>query len=193
MAAYETSNSTLRTLLANPLLDKDRVEQTTERLAETLADQREIDDAIRLGGAVAVGTVDEMDEGELESELQALVEEEKERTRVAEEKERARVAEELKRGKEKREAAEASAKAKEEVERQKAVAEAKARREELSAQQAAKQHLESRLAALSGTSTSAVQDEHQIRYDEAQKREREERKRAAVEQRKRDEARLIAD
>lgn len=79
MAAYETSNTTLRALLANPLLDADRVEKTTTQLADTLADQKEIDDAIRIGGQVAIGAggVEGGDDDELAKELEELIQEEK--------------------------------------------------------------------------------------------------------------------
>lgn len=91
MSAYETSTKSLKTLLSNPLLSPDRVEQTTDDLADALASQREVDDAIRIGGAVAVGASGDIDEGDLEDELAGLVEDEKasvkqkEETKLAEE------------------------------------------------------------------------------------------------------------
>ena len=79
MKAYEASTKSLATILQNPLLSADRVEKTTEDLAVQLANQREVDDAIRIGGAVAVGAAGEMvDDDELEKELEGLVKEEKE-------------------------------------------------------------------------------------------------------------------
>ncbi|KAH7094026.1 hypothetical protein BKA62DRAFT_721422 [Auriculariales sp. MPI-PUGE-AT-0066] len=71
--AYETSTRTLRTALARPELQRERVDATLENMAEALADQREIDDAIRAGEAVAVG--EQVDDDELASELAALAKE----------------------------------------------------------------------------------------------------------------------
>ena len=81
MAAYEHSTSTLKALLANPLLDRDRVDSTTEALAETLADQREIDEAIQHGGEVAMSAGGRVaaDEDDLERELAGMVADEKAR------------------------------------------------------------------------------------------------------------------
>ena len=100
MAAYTTSTSTLKTILANPALDLDHVEKTTEELAEVMANQEEVDSAIRVGGQVAVGTSGEVDDDELKRELEAMVNDEKEAqaaamaSRVVEkEKEARRVAE----------------------------------------------------------------------------------------------------
>jgi charged multivesicular body protein 7 len=80
MAAYTTSTSTLKGILANPALDLDHVEKTTEELAEVMACQEEVDSAIRIGGAVAVGAsgVEEVDDEELKKELEAMVRDEKE-------------------------------------------------------------------------------------------------------------------
>ncbi|KZV97027.1 hypothetical protein EXIGLDRAFT_608524 [Exidia glandulosa HHB12029] len=93
MQAYETSARTLRTALQNPLLQRERVDATLDDMAEALADQREIDDAIRAGEA---GVVD-ADEDELAKELAGLVDEvqreEKSKTEH-EEKEEARKSEE---------------------------------------------------------------------------------------------------
>lgn len=76
MAAYATSTSTLKSILSHPSLDLDHVERTTEELAEVMANQEEIDSAIRLGGDVAVGAsgqTDGVDEDELRKELEELV------------------------------------------------------------------------------------------------------------------------
>jgi hypothetical protein len=78
MAAYTTSTSTLKTILANPALDLDHVEKTTEELAEVMADQEEVDSAIRIGGEVAVGVSGEVDDEELKRELEGMVRDEKE-------------------------------------------------------------------------------------------------------------------
>jgi charged multivesicular body protein 7 len=97
MAAYEQSTATLKTLLANPLLDRDRVDNTTEALAETLADQREIDEAIQQGGQVAMAAGGRVaaDEDELEKELADMVQAEKDRAKEeAEAKDKAKVEQE---------------------------------------------------------------------------------------------------
>jgi len=78
MAAYTTSTSTLKSILANPALDLDHVEKTTEELAEVMANQEEVDSAIRIGGQVAVGASGEVDDDELKRELEAMVNDEKE-------------------------------------------------------------------------------------------------------------------
>ena len=58
----------------------EKVEQTTEALAEALADQKEIDDAIAVGGQVAVKAagVEDVDEADLELELAEMVKEQQE-------------------------------------------------------------------------------------------------------------------
>ena len=94
--AYETSTATLRTVLADPALQRDKVDATMEALSDALADQEEIDQAIQSGGLSAVAGTSmggDVDEDELERELQGLVEDkqkEDESERVAE-KERKRV------------------------------------------------------------------------------------------------------
>jgi len=75
LKAYETSTSTLRSLLALPELQLSAVEGTMDGLADALADTQEIEDAVRLGGASAPGQVEE---DELEKELEAFVRQEKE-------------------------------------------------------------------------------------------------------------------
>ncbi|WVQ84609.1 hypothetical protein IAT38_006764 [Cryptococcus sp. DSM 104549] len=100
MAAYETSTATLTSVLSHPSLSADRIAETTDALADAMADQEEIDQAVRVGGEVAMGgrrADADVDEEELASELAGLVEEErkeqereKERVRVEGEKERER-------------------------------------------------------------------------------------------------------
>lgn len=76
MKSYETSASTLRSILAHPSLQRDSVDNTLEALSAATADAREVDDAIRLGGEMAVAEAGyEAGEEELEAELRALVEE----------------------------------------------------------------------------------------------------------------------
>jgi len=71
MKAYETSTATLKELLADPRLQHDHIDQTMESMADALADHREVEDAIALGGVPSDPTEDE----ELAKELQALVDE----------------------------------------------------------------------------------------------------------------------
>jgi charged multivesicular body protein 7 len=91
MAAYELSTSTLKTLLANPLLDQERVDSATDALAESLADQREIDEAIQQGSQVAIGANGRVltDDDELEKELADMVRDEKERVEAEKQAEQA--------------------------------------------------------------------------------------------------------
>ncbi|KIR34138.1 hypothetical protein I352_03373 [Cryptococcus deuterogattii MMRL2647] len=78
LAAYETSTSTLTKVLAHPSLSLERIAATTDALSEAMANQEEIDQAVRIGGEVAMGGKRvEVDEDELAKQLEALVEEEK--------------------------------------------------------------------------------------------------------------------
>lgn len=87
MKQYESSTATLRTLLAHPSLQRAHIDETMDAMAEATAAHREVDDAIRLGGALAA-TDAGIDEQELEAELAALVQdvkrEENERQEVKE-------------------------------------------------------------------------------------------------------------
>ncbi|KAI9446127.1 Snf7-domain-containing protein [Lactarius indigo] len=72
--AYESSTATLRALLAHPSLQRDAVERTFDALADANADARELDDAVRSGMDLAVGTsASPEDEDEINAELAALV------------------------------------------------------------------------------------------------------------------------
>lgn len=89
MQAYEASTATLAHVLSHPSLQRDRIETTMDALADTMADQQEIDEAIRSGGQVvadAAGMDGADDEDALEKELEALVierrEEEAEESKV---------------------------------------------------------------------------------------------------------------
>lgn len=72
MKQYESSTATLRALLAHPSLQRAHVDETMDAMAEATAAHREVDDAIRLGGALAASDAG-IDEQELEAELAALV------------------------------------------------------------------------------------------------------------------------
>lgn len=83
MKAYETSTVTLKALLSHPLLQRDKIDETMEAMAEAAADQAEVDQAIRLGGAVvSAASGAAIDENELQEELQRMINEEKEREEV---------------------------------------------------------------------------------------------------------------
>ncbi|KAF8682284.1 SNF7 family [Rhizoctonia solani] len=71
MKAYETSTATLKELLADPRLQREHIDQTMENMADALADHKEVEEAIALGGLPSDPTEDE----ELARELQELVEE----------------------------------------------------------------------------------------------------------------------
>ena len=75
MKSYDTSAITLRTILAHPSLQRDSIDKTMDALAEANLDAREVDDAVRMGGDVALGMDGTVDDDELEAELKALVEE----------------------------------------------------------------------------------------------------------------------
>jgi charged multivesicular body protein 7 len=95
MQAYETSTATLKSVLSHPSLQRDHIETTMDALAESMADQQEIDDAIQSGGQVAVAAgaaagVESVDEDALQKELEGLVIE-REREREVEEREERKV------------------------------------------------------------------------------------------------------
>ena len=75
MKSYDSSAITLRTILAHPSLQRDSIDKTMDALAEANLDAREVDDAVRVGGDVALGTDGIVDDDELEAEWKALVEE----------------------------------------------------------------------------------------------------------------------
>ena len=75
MKSYESSTVTLRAILAHPSLQRSSIDTTMEALAEANSDAREVDDAVRLGGDIALGVDDAVDDMELEREWMALVKE----------------------------------------------------------------------------------------------------------------------
>ena len=75
MKSYDSSAITLRTILAHPSLQRDSIDKTMDALAEANLDAREVDDAVRVSGDVALGTDNIVDDDELEAEWKALVEE----------------------------------------------------------------------------------------------------------------------
>lgn len=80
MKAYETSTATLKDLLADPRLQRDHIDQTMENMADALADHKEVEEAIALGGVPS----DPAEDDELAKELQALVEESERESKEAE-------------------------------------------------------------------------------------------------------------
>lgn len=72
MKAYETSTSTLKSLLSLPELQLSSVESTVSNLQDALADQAEIDEAVRLSPS------SRGEEQDLENELEGLLMREKE-------------------------------------------------------------------------------------------------------------------
>lgn len=87
MRAYEASTAALKNVLSHPSLQRDHVDSTMDALAETMADQKEIDDAIQSGGQLAVSAagIEEADDDELARELEALVKERGEEEKAQEE------------------------------------------------------------------------------------------------------------
>ena len=85
MKTYESSTATLRTLLADPSLQRDAMERTFDALADANADARELDEAVRSGMDVALGVdVSPEDEDEIKVELAALEAEAKAEARIKE-------------------------------------------------------------------------------------------------------------
>ncbi|TFK42436.1 Snf7-domain-containing protein [Crucibulum laeve] len=75
MKSYESSAATLRSILAHPSLQRDSIDKTMDALAEANADARDVDDAVRIGGDVAMGVDEVVDDDELQAELAALIKE----------------------------------------------------------------------------------------------------------------------
>ena len=71
MQSYQTSAATLRAVLAHPLLQRDKVDETMDALESANADARDIDEIIRSGAEAAQGVV--IDDSELDAELQGLL------------------------------------------------------------------------------------------------------------------------
>ncbi|KAF7294787.1 hypothetical protein MIND_01016400 [Mycena indigotica] len=80
LKSYEASTSTLRSILAHQSLQRDSIDKTMDALAEANADAREVDEAIRIGGDIALGIDSNpaFDEDDLEEELKRLAKEDEE-------------------------------------------------------------------------------------------------------------------
>ncbi|OCF40884.1 charged multivesicular body protein 7 [Kwoniella heveanensis CBS 569] len=196
MAAYETSTSTLRSVLSDPSLSPDRIAETTDALADAMADQEEIDQAVRIGGELAMGSrrVVEVDEDELAAELADLVEEEKAEQEREREREQARAKE---REEAKRSAESATKQA--DVERKLASASASASKASSSSSstepafvQQEKPEIRSKIAT---GSSEKVEDEARRKqvYDDAQERKEAERRRSEEEVLRKIERRIAAE
>lgn len=74
MKSYQSSTATLRTILADPSLNRAHIDETMDALASATADAKDIDEAIRIGGDMASADAG-IDDGELEDELAAMLEE----------------------------------------------------------------------------------------------------------------------
>ncbi|KZV73405.1 hypothetical protein PENSPDRAFT_574635 [Peniophora sp. CONT] len=84
MKTYESSTTTLRSLLNDPALQRESVDKTLEALADANADAKEIEDVVRVGGQVAGEAAGyEIDEDELADELERLALEEREKDELA--------------------------------------------------------------------------------------------------------------
>lgn len=79
--AYRSATTSLKALLANPVLQRENVENTMEDLQEALADQREVEEVITDGGKQAAQLDDYEDE--IEQELAQLQREADERQKDA--------------------------------------------------------------------------------------------------------------
>ncbi|KJA27470.1 hypothetical protein HYPSUDRAFT_35364 [Hypholoma sublateritium FD-334 SS-4] len=75
LKSYETSVVTLRAILAHPSLERSSIDKTMEALADANADAKEIDNAVRFGGDIAVGVNENIDDEEVEAQWKAMVKE----------------------------------------------------------------------------------------------------------------------
>ena len=87
MKNYESSTATLRALLAHPSLQRSKIDETMEALAEANADAKEVDEAIWVGSSVAAGVAEAVDEDELEEEWKAMVREAEDEKEIQKRKE----------------------------------------------------------------------------------------------------------
>ncbi|WRT64481.1 uncharacterized protein IL334_001413 [Kwoniella shivajii] len=188
MAAYETSTSTLESVLSNPSLSPDRIAATTDALAEAMADQEEIDQAVRIGGELAMGGKRvEVDEDELAAELADLVEEEKLAQRASEKK---RLEDEERAAKS---AAVAAAKKEEEEKLQPVLENPVSAKESVKPSSAESAPAQAPAKAKPTSSNNEDEQKWNERYEDAQMREDAERRRSQEERLKKDEKRIAAE
>lgn len=194
MSAYELSTASLASALADPRLSPDRIANTTDALADVLADSKEISDAIEIGGSQSrqAAGAPEFDEDELAAELDALVLEEKAAQKErAEEEARAAVA--------RKEAEEKAAVARK-------VAEEKQRAEEKEKKEREERERAARVAAAQQAIQSSEKDAEKTqgnklseeetwaqRHADAQQRQKEEKERAERERLEKESQRVYAE
>ena len=86
MKSYEDSTATLRAVLAHPLLQRDKIDETMDAMASANADAKDIQDTISIGTELAQGEAG-IDDSELEDELNKMIKEsEDEKARLETEK-----------------------------------------------------------------------------------------------------------
>ena len=71
MKLYESSATTLRTILSHPSLQRDKIDETMDALHSATEDAKDMDLTIRLAGEAEQATI--IDDDEIERELRALV------------------------------------------------------------------------------------------------------------------------
>jgi charged multivesicular body protein 7 len=84
MKLYESSAVTLRTILAHPSLQRDKIDETMDALHSATEDAKDVDLTIRLAGEAEQATI--IDDDEIERELRALVQDAEDEKRAAEER-----------------------------------------------------------------------------------------------------------
>ncbi|KAJ7273319.1 Snf7-domain-containing protein [Mycena rebaudengoi] len=72
MSTYQSSTTTLRAILSHPSLQRESIDKTMDAMAEANADAKEVDEAIRISGDVALGIDGAFDDAELEDELNMI-------------------------------------------------------------------------------------------------------------------------
>ena len=71
MKLYESSATTLRTILSHPSLQRDKIDETMDALHSATEDAKDVDLTIRLAGEAEQATI--IDDDEIERELRTLV------------------------------------------------------------------------------------------------------------------------
>ena len=179
METYQSATATLKTILKNPLLDIDKIHQTTDELDDVMASQKEVDDAVR---SVGMGRAGEIDEDKLEDELKGLVADEEAKA-VQERIEKEKVLELRK-------------KEEEETVRLDEIERENAKRSELEKKEPAKR-IDIDTKTPGGENEESSQDseaeQHEERYRDATQRDIEEKQPAEMERSRKEEKRIIAD
>ena len=84
MKLYESSTVTLRTILSHPSLQREKIDETMDALHNATEDAKDVDLTIRLAGEAEQATI--IDDGEIERELRALVQDAEDEKRAAKER-----------------------------------------------------------------------------------------------------------